>query len=420
MYIDVIDKVWKGDAKTTVEWMLNFPLDFLKGKNVVEIGCGTGRFTREYANHVVALDLSNAIFANLAPPSSNLTLIKGNMNVMHEYLNDFDVVICYGVIQHTEDPRKSVSDLFKYANNNGLIVFNVYMGDKKAFKTHAKYVLRNYMKIETDIFIKLMDMYTDELYNFVNKYNTVVKKKYRKCEEFGILIENAVNKFNEHIKTNSISNTINIMQDDIKNITEFMFNNTPVTAYANERNINPFVDESDLKELLKCDLVDGLLAYYDNPLSYKDVDLVINEMNSKNKTDITLINYNDNKNTYLYSVKNIISFHGIPSYNLKTLEILDNSNIPNISTYDIVYFKYLFGPNDLNNMNNMKKDSIIIFTSKDIKKITEKFISIGIYPFYYNLNKKNKIYTFKCKINKNTLFSNIMFTKQGPKLKRIQ
>jgi 2-polyprenyl-3-methyl-5-hydroxy-6-metoxy-1,4-benzoquinol methylase len=423
-YIDVIDRVWKKDAKTTIEWMLGFPLDLLKGKNIIEIGCGTGRFTREYvkyANHVVAVDLSNAIYVNLAPYSSNLTLIKGNLNILHDYLKNFDVVICYGVVQHTKDTNQTVVDLFKYANSKGMVLFNVYMGNTKKQKIHAKYLLRRHMKMDINVFIDLLDTYTDEIYDFVNKYNKRTKKqKYKYNKEFENMLSNTVKIFNEHIDKHNIVETIEIMKNDIKHITNFMMETVPIGNYVNEHKINPFVKESDLKNLLKCDLVDGLLAYYDNPMSFNDVNNVIQQTNDTNKSNYTLINYNANKNTFLYAVNPMKHFYGIPLVGFKTFEVVDKTNISKIHKYDIVHFKDLLFPEDLDITNKMKKNSILIFSSMQFKPMLKKFIEIGIYPFYYEISQKYNKHIYKCRINRDILFTNIAITKQGPKLEYVK
>ena len=53
--------------------------DILNGKDVLEIGCGAGRFTEylvKYAKKCVSIDLSSAIYHNVSSDSKNLQLIN--------------------------------------------------------------------------------------------------------------------------------------------------------------------------------------------------------------------------------------------------------------------------------------------------------------------------------------------------------
>ena len=56
-------------SRRRLENLLGFPLEMLRGKTVLEIGSGAGRFTpllAKYAKNVVSTDLSEAIFINEA------------------------------------------------------------------------------------------------------------------------------------------------------------------------------------------------------------------------------------------------------------------------------------------------------------------------------------------------------------------
>ena len=95
-------------------------IDYLKEKKVLEIGCGSGRFT-EYivktAKICVSVDLSRSIFYNVAKNNKNLLLIKSDF--LKLITNEkFDVVICRGVLQHTPNPHKSIIKLFVVATTN--------------------------------------------------------------------------------------------------------------------------------------------------------------------------------------------------------------------------------------------------------------------------------------------------------------
>ena len=61
-------------SKNFLEKIIFSKIKTLKGKNILEIGCGAGRFTEYLApisNKCVAVDLSSAIFYNVAIANSN-------------------------------------------------------------------------------------------------------------------------------------------------------------------------------------------------------------------------------------------------------------------------------------------------------------------------------------------------------------
>ena len=114
--------------------------DNLKNKNVLEIGCGAGRFT-EYlvktVNLCVSVDLSKSIFYNVAKKEKNLLLVKSDFTELTSN-KKFDIVICRGVLQHTPSPNKSILKLFDFVKPNGKVYFDYYKKPKLGF-FHPKY-----------------------------------------------------------------------------------------------------------------------------------------------------------------------------------------------------------------------------------------------------------------------------------------
>ena len=113
-----------------LELLLGFPIDWLKDKTVVEVGAGPGRFTKllaKHSKHVLAIDLSDAIFVNSALGMDNVTFFKGDF-LKIDLPKIFDVIYCRGVLQHTPDPRESISKLISMGKVNDLIIFDIYKG----------------------------------------------------------------------------------------------------------------------------------------------------------------------------------------------------------------------------------------------------------------------------------------------------
>lgn len=114
-------------SKGYLEMLMGFPVEFLKGMNVLELGCGAGRFTTilaDYAKHVVAVDLSRAVYVNAALGRSNVTVLQADLLTIPKLSEPIDLVFCRGVIQHTKDPRTSMKRLFDYCKHDSIVIFN--------------------------------------------------------------------------------------------------------------------------------------------------------------------------------------------------------------------------------------------------------------------------------------------------------
>jgi len=106
-------------------------LDVFKGKKTLEAGCGAGRFTELMLGagaSVFAIDLSSAVEANH----------KNCVNFEHYYVaqadimnlpvatEQFDIVICIGVIQHTPNPDATMNVLCSHVKPGGMLLIDHY------------------------------------------------------------------------------------------------------------------------------------------------------------------------------------------------------------------------------------------------------------------------------------------------------
>lgn len=79
----------------------------LKGKRVLDVGCGAGRFAEialAAGAQLVALDFSTAVDAcleNHQRQLSHLDVVQGNIYHLPFKAGQFDFVYCFGVLQHT-------------------------------------------------------------------------------------------------------------------------------------------------------------------------------------------------------------------------------------------------------------------------------------------------------------------------------
>jgi 2-polyprenyl-3-methyl-5-hydroxy-6-metoxy-1,4-benzoquinol methylase len=110
---------------------LGVPLESLKGKTVLEAGCGAGRFTEHLVSAgawVHAFDLSNAVEVNQDNIGQVPNYTVCQADIMHIPFRDnaFDYVICLGVIQHTPSPEKTIEALWKKVKPGGMLILDHY------------------------------------------------------------------------------------------------------------------------------------------------------------------------------------------------------------------------------------------------------------------------------------------------------
>jgi ubiquinone/menaquinone biosynthesis C-methylase UbiE len=109
--------------------------DNLKGKVVLEAGCGAGRFTEVLLKHgatVVSSDLSSAVEVNQEnfPQNDNHMVIQADINDMPFEDGVFDVVVCLGVIQHTPSSEETIKNLYRLVKSGGSLVIDHYTFSK--------------------------------------------------------------------------------------------------------------------------------------------------------------------------------------------------------------------------------------------------------------------------------------------------
>jgi SAM-dependent methyltransferase len=111
--------------------LLGGSLDVVNGKKVLEAGCGAGRFTEillASGAHVWAVDISSAVEANYRNCSSspNYAVAQASILDLPFEPEQFDIVVCIGVIQHTPDPEMTMRKLCEQVKPGGLLVIDHY------------------------------------------------------------------------------------------------------------------------------------------------------------------------------------------------------------------------------------------------------------------------------------------------------
>ena len=144
-YADAFGEQWLRFRKTQLDSHTGQPIsrdrlrrcfgdalfESLDGKLVLEAGCGAGRFTEVLlaeGARVVSIDLSAAVEANVltCPLSDRHVVAQANITELPWEDEQFDVVMCLGVLQHTPSTAASLAALYRHVKPGGHLVIDHY------------------------------------------------------------------------------------------------------------------------------------------------------------------------------------------------------------------------------------------------------------------------------------------------------
>lgn len=158
-YADNFGMQWNHFAKTQLDSHSGHPIsaerfwkatgwtpESLKGRWVLDIGCGSGRFAEVALSagaHVVALDYSTAVDACRANLGDDprLHVVQGDIYALPFAPGSFDYVYSLGVLQHTPDVHGAFAALPPMVAPGGALCVDYYEKSLRAL-LHAKYLLR--------------------------------------------------------------------------------------------------------------------------------------------------------------------------------------------------------------------------------------------------------------------------------------
>ncbi len=122
----------------------------LRGEVILEVGSGSGRFTSNALKTgatVVSFDYSRAVEVNYRSNGSheNLLLVQASVYEMPFRLNYFDRAFCFGVLQHTPDPREAFMSMVRHVKSGGKIAADVYAKSLRTWLLSTKYWVRPFV-----------------------------------------------------------------------------------------------------------------------------------------------------------------------------------------------------------------------------------------------------------------------------------
>ena len=223
-------------SESRLELNLGFPLEFLKGMNVLEIGCGQGRFTEhlvKHAKHVVAVDMSYAIYHNIALPAKNITAVRADLHKLPKFEEKFDLVFCRGVLQHTSNPRASMKKLFDYAKDEKYVIFDIYKSGRGRW-TNFKFFWRPILQKTVSI---------EKFDGFINRHENFL--------------------YNQHHRNLKIVKFFRPV--------EYVLERTPLLYNKNFNDDYSNLDKNQRIEIAKNEMIDMFYAGYDQPMSPEEV-----------------------------------------------------------------------------------------------------------------------------------------------------
>ncbi|MFC1698986.1 methyltransferase domain-containing protein [Candidatus Omnitrophota bacterium] len=122
----------------------NFPLEDLKDKVVLDVGCGMGRFSEialKYGARVIGIDLSFAVdaaFKNMGD-NKNIDFVQADVFRLPFKGNSFDFIYSLGVLHHTPNPKGAFMVLPRLLKSGGKISITLYSAYEKIFVWNTKF-----------------------------------------------------------------------------------------------------------------------------------------------------------------------------------------------------------------------------------------------------------------------------------------
>lgn len=123
-----------------------------KNTYAIDIGCGSGRWTKvmaERAGFIEAVDPSNAIFAadRLLKSIDNVRLTKASINTLPFDDETFDFAMSIGVLHHIPDTRQAMKDCVKKLKPGGYFYTYLYHDiSHKGFLTRTAFAISDTLR----------------------------------------------------------------------------------------------------------------------------------------------------------------------------------------------------------------------------------------------------------------------------------
>jgi SAM-dependent methyltransferase len=141
----------------------------LPGAQVLEVGCGAGRFTEvllEQGAVVTSIDLSEAVDANAGnfPVDARHRIAQADVRALPFAPRSFDVVFCLGVIQHTPQSELTLAALYAQVRPGGWLAIDHYTYRAAWFLSTQPAVRRVLTRLPPERTVPLTERMVDRLW----------------------------------------------------------------------------------------------------------------------------------------------------------------------------------------------------------------------------------------------------------------
>ena len=237
--------------------------DDFKDKVVLEIGAGNGRFTEvllQFGAKVIAVDYSSAINANYnnhieSVNKGDLICMRADLFNMPIKKNVFDIVICYGVIQHTGDNKRCLNILASFVGPSGFLLADIYSNSLKHFNPWIYLIRPVFSRIKGSASSKMQIVV-----KFVDLFFPIQLKILK-------FLHNKAGLF-RYIK--------------------YLVNRSPNSVDG----INLFLDKKislkDAKDWSICDTYDAWMPKHDDPVSFKQWKRLLSELDETSDLSVVI------------------------------------------------------------------------------------------------------------------------------------
>lgn len=142
----------------------------LSGETILEVGCGSGRFTTHALSTgatVISVDMSRAVEVNyeLHRDADNLLVVQADLRALPFRAATFDRLFCFGVLQHTPDVESAFKGLPDLLTSGGQMTVDVY-DRREGWAAWLEMLYRTYYWVRPIT----TRMSPERLYRFVKRY----------------------------------------------------------------------------------------------------------------------------------------------------------------------------------------------------------------------------------------------------------
>ncbi len=128
--------------ETEEHWGIFYDTEEVKGKSILDAGCGTGIFSIIFANHgagkVTGIDISEGSLGTARSMKEKFNLTNADFE-QQDMLDlpfadkSFDIVWAWGTVHHTTDPYGAITQLIRVLKPGGSLLLAVYTRTKLTF-----------------------------------------------------------------------------------------------------------------------------------------------------------------------------------------------------------------------------------------------------------------------------------------------